>query len=123
MSAAGSLKTVVVDVRSFDETVSDLKQLTKTGTKDGAARISFPTWDELHRVLAPNRMAVVKAMTGAGPLSIREVARRVERDFKGVHSDVTTLVRNGLLDRLENGSVVFPFATLRVEFAHAGVAA
>lgn len=61
----------------------------------------------LHRALAPNRMDIVSEMTGAGPLSIREVARRVGRDFKGVHSDVTVLASNGVIDRADDGKVVF----------------
>ena len=36
-------------------------------------------------------------MTGAGAMSIREAARRVERDVKAVHGDVTALLNAGLL--------------------------
>lgn len=41
-------------------------------------------------------------MTGAGPLTIREVARRVDRDFKGGHSDVRLLLGAGILERTES---------------------
>jgi predicted transcriptional regulator len=55
-------------------------------------------------------------MCGAGPISIREAARRVERDVKAVHSDITALLNAGVLDRVEDGRVIFPFETVKVEF-------
>jgi predicted transcriptional regulator len=55
-------------------------------------------------------------LSGAGPVSIREAARRVGRDVKAVHGDVTALVKAGLLDRVEGGGVVFPYEAVKVEF-------
>ena len=42
------------------------------------------------------------------PLSIREAARRVGRDVKAVHGDVTALLKEGVIDR-SGRLVVFPF--------------
>jgi len=55
-------------------------------------------------------------MAGQGPLTIRGVARRVGRDVKAVHGDVHALLTAGLLDRTEQGLVVFSFDAIRVEF-------
>jgi predicted transcriptional regulator len=54
-------------------------------------------------------------MTGAGPLSIRELARRVDRDVKGVHGDVHALRNAGVLQKTEDGLIVFPFDAIRVD--------
>ena len=51
-----------------------------------------------------------------GPVSSREAARRVERDVKAVHSDVTALLNAGVLERAEGGGVIFPFEAVKVEF-------
>ena len=48
--------------------------------------------------------AVGFAVCGAGPVSIREAARRVNRDVKAVHADVTALLQAGVLTRPANGS-------------------
>lgn len=48
-------------------------------------------------------------------MSIREAARRVGRDVKGVHGDVTALIAAGLLERVQGG-VEFPFDAVKVEF-------
>lgn len=117
MQAAGSLKTVVIEVRPREETEGLVQRVLAAGEAARSARIGFASWDDLHKVLAPKRMAIVRTMAGAGPLSIREIARRVGRDFKGVHSDVTMLAGNGIIDRTDDGKVVFPFEQLRVEYA------
>ncbi len=43
-------------------------------------------------------------------------ARRVRRDVKAVHGDVTALLNAGVLDRVEDGRIVFPFEAVKVEF-------
>ena len=68
------------------------------------------------KTLAPPRWNIVETMTGAGPMSIREVARRVGRDVKAVHGDVKKLLDNGVLDRTEDGKVVFPYDAAHVDF-------
>jgi len=55
-------------------------------------------------------------MTGAGPMSIREAARRVGRDVKAVHGDVRALLDAGVLDRTPSGTIEFPFDAVKVEF-------
>ena len=49
-------------------------------------------------------------------MSIREAARRVDRDVKAVHGDVVALLSAGVLDRAEGGEVIFPFDAVKVEF-------
>jgi predicted transcriptional regulator len=57
-----------------------------------------------------------KIMTGAGPMMIREAARRLERDVKAVHGDVQALLTAGLLQKTENGRIIFPFDAVHVDF-------
>lgn len=110
------MKTVVLDVRSPKEAMADFTRVWKTGRGEKAARISFATPELLWKVLTAKRWELLKAMCGAGPLSIRETARRVRRDVKAVHTDVTALLNAGVLDRVENGRVIFPFDAVKVEF-------
>ena len=79
------------------------------------ARISFATPELLWKVLTAKRWSILKAMAGQGPLTIREVARRVGRDVKAVHGDVHALINASLLDRTETNRVAFPFGAIRVE--------
>ena len=46
----------------------------------------------------------------------RDAARRVDRDVKAVHRDITALLNAGVLDRAPGGGVVFPYDAVKVEF-------
>ena len=77
--------------------------------------ISFATIDLLWNTLAPKRWEIIQAMTDQGAMSIREVARRVGRDVKAVHGDVTALIKAGVVQR-QDGKVVFPYDAVHVDF-------
>ena len=85
------------------------------GRKQGA-HITFASVELLWRTLTAKRWELLKAMTGQGPMSIREAARRVGRDVKAVHGDVRALLAAGVLDRTEDGRIVFPFDAVRIDF-------
>ena len=96
--------------------MADFAQAWKTGKAQKSARISFASPELLWQVLTAKRWELLKVLCGAGPVSIREAARLVGRDVKAVHGDVTALLNAGVLDRTEQGGVVFPFEAVKVEF-------
>ena len=108
------MKTVTLAVASRENVTRRALEAFKG--KKQRARISFATPELLWKVLTAKRWEVLKAMAGQGPLTIREVARRVERDVKAVHGDVHALIDAGLLERTETNRVAFPFDAIRVEF-------
>ena len=110
------MKTVILDVRSPADSMADFVQSWKTSKGHKAARISFATPELLWDVLTAKRWELLKALCGASPVSIREAARRVGRDVKAVHGDVTALLNAGLLNRVEGGGVEFPYEAIKVEF-------
>ena len=79
-------------------------------------RISFASFDLLWKVLAPNRMALVQTLAGAGPVTLREAARRVGRDVRAVHADVHLLLQAGVLRKDEAGRIEFPYSAVHVDF-------
>ncbi len=107
------MKTVTFPVSSMDETRHRFLAAFK-GRPQGA-HISFPSVELLWKVLAPKRMELVRALTGAGAVSIREAARRVGRDVRAVHSDVTALINAGVLNRTDDG-IEFPYEAVHVDF-------
>ena len=74
--------------------------------------LNFASYDDLHRMLTPSRLDLLKILARQGPLSLREAARRIGRD---VDDDVTTLVNAGILDRTAKG-IEFPYGKIRFEF-------
>jgi predicted transcriptional regulator len=110
------VKTVILDVRNPSESMTDFVRVWKSGKSEKSTRISFATPELLWKVLTAKRWELLKVLCGAGPISIREAARRVGRDVKPVHSDVTALLTAGVLNRAEDGRIVFPFKAVKVEF-------
>ena len=110
------MKTVVLEVSSPKESMANFVQSWKTGKPERSARISFASPELLWQVLTAKRWELLKVLCGAGSISIREAARRVERDVKAVHSDITALLNAGVIDHAEGGGIVFPFEAVKVEF-------
>src|ERR1035437_6322112 len=80
------------------------------------AFISFESPELLFKVISGKRWDLLKVMTGAGPMTIREAARRMLRDVKAVHGDVQALINAGLLQKTDKGQIVFPFDAVHVDF-------
>jgi len=110
------VKTVILDVRTPAESKADFVRVWRTGKPEKATRISFASPELLWQVLTAKRWGLLKALCGAGPVSIREAARRAGRDVKAVHGDVTALLKAGVLDRAPGGGIVFPYEAVKVEF-------
>ena len=110
------MKTVTLDVRTPADAMADFTQAWNTGKSEKSDRISFASPELLWRVLTAKRWDLLKVLCGAGPVSIREAARRAGRDVKAVHSDVTALLNAGILTRTDKGRIVFPYDAVKVEF-------
>jgi predicted transcriptional regulator len=107
------MKTVTLHVADLDDVKQRARDAFK-GKKQGS-RISFATPELLFRLLTAKRWELIRALTGAGPVTIREAARRVTRDVKAVHGDIHALLNAGVLQKTEKGLVVFPFDAVRVD--------
>lgn len=108
------MAAVTIGIGGLDHTKARMARAFK-GRAQGAF-ISFASVELLWKVITPKRWEILRVMTGSGPLAIREIARRVGRDVKSVHGDVTALLKGGLVDRSEDGRVVFPYHELHVDF-------
>jgi len=108
------MKTVTLDVASLEEVTG--RALDALHGRRQQARISFATPELLWKVLTAKRWEILKALAGQGAMTIREAARRVDRDVKAVHGDVHALINAGVIDRTEDGRIEFRFDAVRVDF-------
>jgi predicted transcriptional regulator len=106
--------TVTLSVASREDVTR--RALAAFEGKAQGAHISFASVELLWQTLTTKRWEILKAMTGQGPLTIREVARRVERDVKAVHGDIHALLDAGVIERTDEGLVVFPYDAVHVDF-------
>jgi predicted transcriptional regulator len=108
------VRTVTLEVSNREESNRRVLRAFK-GQQQGAF-ISFDTPALLFKVLTQKRWELLQALTGAGPITLREAARRVGRDVKAVHGDVHALLNSGILRKTEEGLIVFPFGAVHVNF-------
>ncbi|MCW5725446.1 MAG: hypothetical protein KIS81_10900 [Maricaulaceae bacterium] len=113
MSEADSAGTVIFDVASRE--VVSRRAAAAFGGEAQPPRISFASAELMFTVMTAKRWEILRAMAGAGPMSIREAARRVKRDVKAVHGDVRALLNAGVLRKAEDGRVTFPFTAIRID--------
>jgi predicted transcriptional regulator len=109
------MNTLTIDVCSLTESLADAARAMESGHVQGP-RYSFSSAQALMRTLGGKRFDLIQALSGAGPVTIREAARRVGRDVKAVHSDVQTLLACGVLDKTEDGKIEFPYDAVHVDF-------
>ena len=82
-------------------------QLAEADTYQGEV-LNFETPAQFFGQLTARRWDIVRMAQGKGALSVRELARLVNRDVKRVHEDVVLLSELGLLERTDSGGVCCP---------------
>jgi predicted transcriptional regulator len=77
--------------------------------------LNFETAGSFFGKLTERRWALVHALQGQGAMSVRELARRVNRDIRRVHDDVEVLTELGLFERTDSGGVMCPFEAVHID--------
>lgn len=75
------------------------RQAEKGSGPAAQVRLSFESLPTLLKNLTPSRWTLLEFLKRDGPLSINELARRLARHYKNVHTDVTRLIELGLIER------------------------
>jgi predicted transcriptional regulator len=108
------MKTVTLSVATRESVTR--RALDAFSGKRRGAHISFASADLVWKVLTAKRWELLKAMAGGGAMTLREAARRADRDVKGVHGDAHALLAAGILRKNEDGKIEFPFDAVHVDF-------
>lgn len=109
------MRTITFEISSRERTRG--RFLRAFEAKSQETYISFESSALLFKVFSGKRWDLLKIMTGAGPLTIRETARpRIGRDVKAVHGDVHSLLNVGILHKTDKGRIVFSFDAVHVDF-------
>ena len=109
------MTTVTIEVADQRTLDARFVEAMRTG-KPAGAYITFPSVEQLWATLTVKRWQIVRALCGTGPVTLREIARRVGRDVKGVHTDVHALLSAGVLEKADDGQIVFPYEAVHVDF-------
>lgn len=77
----------------------------KGAVRGAEVRLTFESLPLLLRNLTPARWVLLETLKAEGPMSINELAKRLERNYKNVHTDVSRLIELGLIHRLNDQRV------------------
>jgi predicted transcriptional regulator len=67
------------------------------------------------KTLTPARWELLADLRSQGACSIYELAKRLQRDYKNVHTDVARLIELGLIERRADSRVDVPWDAVRAE--------
>lgn len=112
------MRTLRVSVMPVQQAIDGLKTdfAKALSGKEMGNRLIFPDVKTLTYVLLnANRMTLLEIMTGAEAMSIRELSRRLNRDFKAVHTDVQALLNAGVLDK-KGAKIIFSYDEIHFDF-------
>lgn len=92
-----------------------MEALDRGETPDAYFGIGFADVGQLISVFTPRRWDLLAALRENGPLSIAELARRLHRDYKNVHSDVEKLTAWQAVEKDQDGRVFTPYSEILVD--------
>lgn len=76
--------------------------------------LALPDLPALLKALTPLRWQLLESLAAEGPLSVYALAKRLQRDYKNVHTDVVQLGALGLIER-SGARVAVPWDAVRAE--------
>ena len=77
--------------------------------------VSFTQIGQMLAAFTPKRWELIAMLREAGPLSVAELARRLERNYKNVHTDVAQLIEWMAVERGDDGLVSVPWSEIVVD--------
>ena len=119
MTSSAMSKTLYVRVSTQDDALDRFEAAwhLASGRKPPAplALLSFADLPLLMKSLTPARWALLKELKASEPLTIFALAKQLQRDYKNVHTDVSSLVELHLIERTEDALVRVSWDAVRAE--------
>ncbi len=95
--------------RGFERFVKAWHKVEAGEIEQAEVHLNFEDFAMLLSVLTPKRLALLRSLRRNGPLSVRALAKHLERDYKNVHVDARGLEEVGLINRTEGGLLFAPW--------------
>ena len=94
--------------------------------REGATSIDYHLGFESARALfsdlTPARIDLLDTLRSMGPSSMYALAKKANRNYSNIHTDVLRLLELGLIDRSNDGLVFVPFDAIEIRFPLAQIA-
>lgn len=77
--------------------------------------VGFQNAGQMLAVFTPKRWELLASLREGGPMTIAELARRLGRNYKNVHTDVEKLVEWLAVEKDEQGRISAPYSEIVVD--------
>ena len=115
-------KRLTVKVSSLEESLERFKNVwdrTEQGEKFDTPlqTLSFENSSMLMKTLSPKRLELLQKLHTLGPISIRELSKKLERDYSNVHEDIKLLSQAELVLEDKSGKYFVPWTSIVTEIS------
>lgn len=76
--------------------------------------LGFECIEQFAAALTSQRWLLINVLKSTGPSSIYALAKKLERHYKNVHTDVTALLQLGIIEKDADGKVFVPWDEIDV---------
>jgi predicted transcriptional regulator len=112
-------KTIHVGIGSAKESLDRFEAAWEKAAKGKrivpSERLTFASLPLLISTLTPARWVLLERLRQEGELTIYELAKKLKRHYKNVHSDVTRLSALGLIEKSVEEKVFVPWDRISAE--------
>lgn len=77
--------------------------------------VSFQEVGQMLAAFTPKRWELIATLREVGPVTVAELARRLNRNYKNVHADVQQLIEWMAVERGDDGLVCVPWSEIVVD--------
>jgi predicted transcriptional regulator len=115
-----SKRQLTVKVSTFKEAISDFKDTWKRHAQGEkfdtpVETLRFENTLTLMRTLTPKRLELLQRLHSLGNMSIRALAKQLDREYSNVHQDVKALHQVGLILQDSTGKYSVPWDKIITE--------
>lgn len=114
-------KKLIVRVSSIEDSLAKFKNVWKRAQKGEQFKtpievLSFENPIILMKTLSPKRLELLQTLHVLGIVSIRQLSKKLKRDYSNVHQDIKTLYQIGIVLK-NNGKYYVPWETIITEIS------
>jgi predicted transcriptional regulator len=114
------LRRIRITIRPYDEAVEEIIETCERIEKGlpvtpADRELGFTDAAHMLSTLSKKRMELLMYLHQQEPLTIRQLAKNLNRDYSVVHGDVKLLLELGLLETNKDKKIVVPWDELAIE--------
>lgn len=114
-------RKLIIGVSTLEESLNETLEACKRAEKGLPAgpihRIDFTDQAALFSTLSPKRMELLRYLRQNGPMSARQLAKNLARDYKNVQGDIKMLSQLELVLTDDAGKYLVPWDDITIELA------